>query len=432
MDDQVEQYASNDAKSMKEKHTEVLVVGAGPTGLLAAILLKEAGIDVQIIDREAGTAARSYACALHSDTLRLLDHLGLADAVLQRGRPVHKIAFHDGAARRAEIYLAGLAGKFPFPIVLPQSEFEGILEQRLGQAPKLAVKWNHRLDDIENTEDSVIAMVERLEGTATGYIVPHWETMVKDRTAIGAQFLVGADGHNSLVRHRLGIEFERLGARQAFVAMEFTCADEVADTLHVVLDDKTTNTLWPMPDHHCRWTFQLIHTDVPKDFPEKDRRAVPSEKAVNDQLRGSLRRLIMHRAPWSAAEVGEIVWCKQVGFDPCLASRFGVNCCWLAGDAAHQTGPVGMQSMNVGLREAAELAGILKKILRDGAPARLLEDYQRSQHEVWSRLLGRTGGLRPRGDTDEWVMRRRERILPCLPASGADLERLAGLLGMDA
>jgi 2-polyprenyl-6-methoxyphenol hydroxylase-like FAD-dependent oxidoreductase len=84
---------------MREERMEVLVVGAGPVGLLTAILLAEAGITVTITDREARPTARSYACALHSRTLKLLSQMGLAAAVLERGRRVQTVAFYDGASR---------------------------------------------------------------------------------------------------------------------------------------------------------------------------------------------------------------------------------------------------------------------------------------------------------------------------------------------
>src|ERR1035441_10449506 len=99
--------------AMREERTEVLVVGAGPVGLLTAILLAEAGIEVRIIDREDRTTSRSYACALHPRTLKLLEGLGLAAPVLEAGRRVEKIAFYDGATRQAEVKLSQLGGGVP-------------------------------------------------------------------------------------------------------------------------------------------------------------------------------------------------------------------------------------------------------------------------------------------------------------------------------
>src|SRR5262245_34049407 len=114
---------------MREPKTEVLVVGAGPAGLLTAILLAENGVQAQIIDREERTASRSYACALHPGTLRLFHRLGLAEDLLRRGRRVHTVAFYDGSGRCAEVNMETVGSDFPFLLVLPQSALEETLEQ---------------------------------------------------------------------------------------------------------------------------------------------------------------------------------------------------------------------------------------------------------------------------------------------------------------
>jgi 2-polyprenyl-6-methoxyphenol hydroxylase-like FAD-dependent oxidoreductase len=417
---------------MKTDRTEVLVVGAGPVGLLTAILLAEAGIKVKIIDREDRPAARSYACALHSPTIQLLDRLGLAEPLMAQGRPIHGIAFYDGDTRCAEIKLSALGGKFPFLLVLPQSSLEEILEQRLLRSAGVRVKWNHRFAKVEPEDEDVVATVEKLGGTALGYIVPHWETVVQKEISIRAKFLVGADGHNSLVRQRLGIEYDRLDRAEAFVACEFTSDTKAEPEIRIVLDVSSANVLWPLPNNEFRWTFQLIHSEGPHDFPEKDRRALRAmDIAFNDRIRDDLASLIRRRAPWFSANVKEVTWCKQVLFEPRLARRFGEGRCWLAGDTAHQTGPIGVQSLNVGLREADELAAVIRKILQEEAPIELLASYDRERNKEWSRLLGLAKGLRAGNETLDWMRKRSDRILPCLPASGDDLARLSKQLGLD-
>src|SRR5204863_753110 len=129
---------------------------------------------------------------------------GLAAAAVERGRRVQKFAFYEGRSRAAELDLSKIAGDFPFLLLLPQSALESILEQRLRQAG-IGVQWNHRFDDLVEEEQQVCASLDELEGTSTGYIVPHWEMVVKRRRPIRAQFIVGADGHHSSMRQKLGI-----------------------------------------------------------------------------------------------------------------------------------------------------------------------------------------------------------------------------------
>ena len=84
-----------------------------------------------------------------------------------------------------------------------------------------------------------------------------------------------------------------------------------------------------------------------------------AQKAVDERIRQYVEKVAKQRAPWFTAGVKEITWCTEVVFEQRVAKQFGRDRCWLAGDAAHQTGPVGVQSMNVGMAEAATLAGCL-------------------------------------------------------------------------
>src|SRR5262249_36885904 len=139
---------------------------------------------------------------------------------------------------------------------------------------------------------------------------------------------------------------------------------------------------------------------VSKEFPLKDRSALRlAEPARDETIRNSMERLARNRAPWFSASVNDLAWCTVVEFEHRLAERFGRDRSWLVGDAAHQTGPVGVQSMNAGLCEAEDLAAKLYKILREDAPLDLLDAYGREHRSEWQRMLGITGGLKPGSQT---------------------------------
>ena len=415
---------------MREGQTEVLVAGAGPVGLWLALSLAEAGVQVSIIDREARITARNYACALHPATLKLLARFGLAAPAIERGRRVEKVAFYDGQSRQAEIDISKLRADFPFLLILPQSALEGLLEQRLRQAG-IVVQWNHRFDGVQEEQQQVYATLEELEGTSTGYIVPHWETVVKRRFEIRAQYLVGADGHNSSTRQKLGIATERAGPTESFAAYEFEADKAGEDEIRVVLDENSTNVLWPLGGNNFRWTFQLTRAETEAEFPEKDRRAVRLEQpTIDERVRQCVENVARKRAPWFDAVVKKITWCTEVAFQRQVVTSFGRNRCWLAGDAAHQTAPVGVQSMNAGFREGSQLAEALRAILQENGSPNLLARYNRESRDRWQNLLGLTGGLKLGSGASHWVRERYNRFLPCIPALDSDLVTLAGQLNL--
>ena len=416
---------------MREAQTEVLVVGAGPVGLFTALCLSEAGIEARVIDREERTAARSYACALHPQSLSALARLGLADTLIVQGRKVEKIAFYEGTTRQAEINLAKAGGEFPFLLILPQASFERALEDALTQRTGHPVSWHHRLNAFNTVGDSLQTEIEELEGTSTGYIVPHWETVVRRRAEVRAQFLLGADGHNSLVRQRLGTDLERVGERQFFAAYEFETDQAGYDEVRVVLDEQTTNVLWPLPGNKCRWTFQLIRSEV-AEMPEKERRAFRvAETAVDEKIRDYVEAVAHKRAPWFNLGVKEITWCTEVVFEPRMAREFGRNRTWLLGDAAHQAGPVGVHSMNAGFLEGQAMAGALHKIVRERGSLSVLDVWHKEQQARWRQLIGLTGGLKPKPAASSWVKNRAPRLLSCLPGTEKALISLAADLNLE-
>jgi len=415
---------------MREGQTEVLVIGAGPVGLWLALSLTEAGVQVTIVDRESRITARNYACALHPLTLKLLDRYGLANQALDRGRRIQKLAFYEGPDRQAEIDLSRMTGEFPFLLILPQSALESLLEQRLRQAG-VAVQWNHRFEGLVEEEEQVCATLEELEGTSTGYIVPHWETVVKRRLPTRAQFLIGTDGHGSLTRQKLGIHFERAGETESFAAYEFEGDGPGEDEIRIVLDQSTTNVLWPLGENRFRWTFQLTRSDIEAEFPDKERRAVRlAEPSIDERICRCVERVARRRAPWFNVGLKKITWCTEVAFERRLAAEFGRNRCWLAGDAAHQTGPVGVQSMNAGFLEAQQLGEILHQILQGKRDLTTLDRYNRECRDRWRELLGLGTDWIPTKDASAWVREHYAKLLPCLPGVDSQLAWLASQLNL--
>ena len=152
----------------------------------------------------------------------------------------------------------------------------------------------------------------------------------------------------------------------------------------------------------------------------------------NDQdKRHQLQEKLAARAPWFQAGVKDVGWATHIQFDHRCARQFGRSRAWLAGDAAHQTGPVGMQSMNMGLREGADLAARLKLILRENGSLDLLQTYDQERRAEWEQMLGLKGGPKPGAKTDAWARQRGGELPACIPASGPELTQLLGQLGLE-
>jgi len=317
-------------------------------------------------------------------------------------------------------------------LILPQDAFERALAETLEQRTQQPILWNHRLDSFETIGEQVKASVEELTGTSTGYIVPHWETVVRKRFDLRGRFLLGADGYHSLVRQRLAVETVRTTERELFGAYEFVTDDEPHDEVRVVLDVGSTSVLWPLPGNKCRWNFQLVHTEMP-DFPEKERRALRlSDEATDSRIRTFVEGLARKRAPWFKLSIKEVTWCSEVAFEHFCVKDFGRGQCWLAGDAAHQSGPVGVQSMNAGFSEASGLAKAFAKSLQAQGGAELLERFSREQISRWQQLLGLAGGVKAHASANPWVKDRAQRIFSHLPATDGSLEKLASQLQLEA
>ena len=418
--------------SKSKTPSEVLVVGAGPVGMFTALRLAESGIGVQLIDQAPCTAGHSYACALHPRTLQLLDEVGIAQDAIKLGHLIETVAFYEGAFQRAELKLSLLPVKFPFVLVLQQNILEDLLEQKLKERAGLEVRWNRRLADLAMKNGAAIATIDELAMEGKGYSVPHSEMAVKKTVSVSADFVVGADGQGSIVRERLGIDYARAGKPQLFVVYEFETKAQLPSEISIVLDQHMAGVLWPFTQNKGRWSFQWLRANAPADFPQKARSSftIVGSPGAEDS-RHHLHKLLSAHAPWFQAEIKEVGWAKDIQFEHRLARQFGRDRAWLAGDAAHQTGPIGMQSMNMGFREGADLAAKLTRILRDKGSPDLLEIYDVEHQMEWEQLLGWKGGLQANSATDAWIRQRSVRIPGCIPASGEELTLLLHQLGLE-
>lgn len=390
---------------------EVLVVGAGPVGLLTALFLQRQGIRVEIVDMHQRTAQHSYALAIHPRTLRILDEAGLSDALISAGRKLTKVAYYEGGARRAEIDYSALRSKHPYLLVIRQSLLEKCVEEAL-RRHKLHVLWGHRLQSLSAEGRTLRAEVAELDQVATGYPVARSEWVVVRTQSTRPTYVIGADGYDSAVRRMAGIEMDSHGKGQIFSVYEVEATGELPAEVRVILDPELTSVYWPLEDGRCRWGFQI------------------REAGDHDTAMVRFEQLISARAPWFTARPTQIYWSTLALFESRLARNLGSGGVWLAGDAAHQAAPVGVHSMNSGLVEARELAARISRIERAGGATALLEEFATETRDAWQWLLGAGRAVRTLHGVDPWVRQNAARIPACIPASADDLQPLIEQIGL--
>jgi 2-polyprenyl-6-methoxyphenol hydroxylase-like FAD-dependent oxidoreductase len=390
-----------------EPRTRVLVVGAGPVGLLTALVLRRAGIEVSVVDEHEHTSIRSFAIVLHPRTVALLAELGVVEPLVWRGRSFRHVAVFADHERRALLEVPS-AGEFAEGgLTLPQDVLRKALEAALAGAG-VEVTYRQRLVALEPTESAVRArLVRRVRGTTGG--ATEWHDA--EETCVTADFVVGADGHDSTVRRLLNIPLVEFGAPRTFAFFDVPHPPPAGAAVELAFD-ALVSAAYPLHGGHTRYTFEL-------------------ERAPQGPLGArELEALRREHMPWQAPAPASIEWSATRAFRSAMAASFGRGRSWLLGDAAHATCPLGAQSLNIGLREARELALSLVACLA-GQPLQHLErEYAVQRRLEWRRLLGLDGAPMLGARTPHWAAHHFRQLLAALPSSGDELDDLLGQLGI--
>lgn len=420
---------------MSRTDARVLVVGAGPVGLVTALVLNQQGIKVQIMDEQWRGTTRSYALALHPSSLELLDDIGLAEELIEAGISCGNLYFYDRDGQRLEIDFGRLDVPFPFVLILPQSVLEKRLEKELHHHG-ITVQWNHRVEKVEQAGDRVSTQIDRLAKESFGYSISHTEWVVEETLNVETDFVIGADGHRSLVRQATGGRFERSGEPTAFAIFEFSSTHQEKQSrgIKTVLTDDGDGSLWPVREGQFRWSLEISASAYQAEARDKERLLVQFRDSSFPYLdQAVVQELVAKRAAWCDIPVGEIAWSAVVQFEKRLVDRFGRRRVWLVGDAAHLFTPLGSQSMNVGFLEGAELSQYIASCLKaegsgqvDGQSEQLEQNFQ----SRWQSIFCLGDRVQSSGKTPDWVRRHAGRIVTAIPATGDDLNALLRQVGL--
>ena len=342
---------------MAERMEDVIVVGAGPTGLAVAAELRRLGLSPMVFDKQVAGANTSRATVVHARTLEVLEPLGISDAMVARGIPLRSGHLREkGGAIQATIPFDELPTKYPFTLALPQNMTEEILLARLRELGG-AVLRPIEVTSLVQTPESVMVTY-----TAAG-------TLVQE---ISARWVVGCDGMHSAVRQAAGI---------AFTGGEYEEGFLLAD---VEMD-------WPLSSHEAARELELFLGDegitLIAPLPNKVWRIIATQENAPQQPNVADCQHILDARTVAGAKVKRVVWSSRFHIHHRVANTLRQGRVLIAGDAAHVHSPAGGQGMNTGVQDAVALANALANAIRSGDESALTaweEDRLKIAHSVVS------------------------------------------------
>ncbi|MEU2031654.1 FAD-dependent monooxygenase [Nocardia amamiensis] len=331
--------------------TSVVIVGAGPAGLTAAITLADAGVDFVLLDRLAEGANTSRAAVVHARTLEVLERLGIADELVATGIVVPRFTVRDGKRTLATILFGGLPTRYPYTLMTPQDTTEEILLNRLRKAG----------GDVQRPYQVSKVISE------TGGVTVEYTDAAGVPGSIRADYVIGADGMHSVVREQAGIGFTGATYPESFVLADVRMDWPVArDEVALHLSPEGVTVVAPLPDQNEPNRYRVVAT---------------LETAPEHSTAEDIQAILDTRGPGGEVKVREVLWSSRFRVHHRVADRYRSGRILLAGDAAHVHSPAGGQGMNTGIQDAAALGPLLTRVLA-GEPDSLLDDYETTRRPV--------------------------------------------------
>src|SRR5437016_7082809 len=341
--------------------SDVLIVGAGPTGLVLALWLTRLGVTVRIIDKTEAPGTTSRALAVHARTLELYRQLDLTDAVIENGHKVPAVNLWVRGNREARVSFADVGADitaYPFLHIFPQDEHEKLLIARL-EAMGIAVERRTELRLYRDDGDRIVARLRRPDGEEEG---------------CEAAYIAGCDGARSVVRETMGTGFPGGTYRQVFYVADVEAVGAPMDgELHVDLDEADFLAVFPLAG---TGRARLIGT-------VRDERADHAEALEFQDVSG---RAIDHLR----LGVNKINWFSTYHVHHRVTEHFRKGRAFVLGDAAHIHSPAGGQGMNTGIGDAINLAWKLAAVIAGRASDNLLDSYEAERIGFARRLVATT------------------------------------------
>lgn len=346
--------------SSKSRDVDVLVVGAGPTGLTMACELLRHGITPRIIDKALAPTDKSKAFGIHPRTLELLDNIGIVDTFLEEGNACNAFDMYDCGEPLASVVFDSIESKYPFVLMLAQSDTERMLHEHL-KGYGIEVERNTELKRIKQTEDGVVATIR---------------TPYNSTEEIHCKYLVGCDGAHSVTRHQLNFDFK--GAPYPNYWLLADCnIDWKYPTFHlsIFIHPTGVTAYFPLREDRGRLMFEL------EDSPIDEEMALP---VMDDVHRLMEERGIQHNG------ISDPNWLAYFRLHHRMVDKYSEGRVFLCGDSAHIHSPMGGQGMNTGIQDSYNLAWKMALVLKGKSPETLLDSYNTERHKIGKEVVDLT------------------------------------------
>jgi 2-polyprenyl-6-methoxyphenol hydroxylase-like FAD-dependent oxidoreductase len=344
------------------QHTSVLIVGAGPSGLMMAAQLLRYGIIPVIIDSKQGPTNQSKALLVQARSMEIYRQMGIADKVQQGGKPAGRLAFCEDGEEKVKLNINSISGAdtaFPYLFVYPQSSNERVLLDYL-TLNCCPVYWDTTLTGLSQTENLATATLQRNNGSQT----------------LTADWVIGADGAHSLVRKTLNIPFNGDTYKNLFYLIDAKITGiKDSDAIRAYLSNHGITAFFPLPDEG----YYRIIGNLPGNINPDDK-----EPPLADILP------LLQQVTRTDIGITDCRWLITYKLHHRMADSFNIGTCFLIGDAAHIHSPVGGQGMNTGLQDAYNLAWKLALVVNSKASAKLLDSFSIERMPVARTLLKST------------------------------------------
>ena len=384
---------------METTKTDVIIIGAGPTGLSLACQLIRYGIDFVLVEKNETITPFSKAIGVQARTLEIYDQIGLAQPAIERGTIASRVRLIEGGEVRGEMHLANFGkdlSQFPFMLMLEQSKNEELLYKYVKSHDR-NVLWNTELESFTQDSAGVTAQVKTPQG---------------EIKTIKGKYLVGCDGASSPVRHVLGLNFEGSTFERLFYVADARVDWELPhDALHVCLAREVFCAFFPMKGEN---RYRIVGT-----FPES------KNQEQGEVLYEEIEREIKDKAQLKL-EISDVKWFSLYKVHSRRVNKFSEGKCFLAGDSAHIHSPAGAQGMNTGIQDAYNLAWKLALVVKGIAAESLLETYNEERLANAKRLLESTDRMFELAAGSHWLLSFiRTTIFPPLAGFMASLETVS-------